>query len=110
MADKGWKQAERAHARDVGTERIPVTGERAGPDFVAGLFAYQLKVRQTVPGYLIDWLDGICASAKRRQQIGVVVMNQPHRPRRNALVILRWADWVALHGEPDIESCRSDGM
>lgn len=98
--DRGWKQSERAHARDVGTERIPVTGERHGADFVAGLFAYQLKVRATVPGYLMTWLDGICQTAATSQRIGVVVLNQPHRPRRKALVILRWADWVALHGEP----------
>ena len=30
MTDKAWKAFERRMARDVGTERIPVTGERDG--------------------------------------------------------------------------------
>lgn len=59
MADKGWKQAERRMARDVGCERIPVTGERHGADFADGLCVYQLKVRKAIPGWLWDWLEGI---------------------------------------------------
>jgi hypothetical protein len=32
MADKAWKAFERRLCRDVGTERIPVTGGRHGAD------------------------------------------------------------------------------
>lgn len=98
MSDKGWKRAERQHARDVGTERIPVTGERDGADFVAGPFAYQLKVRKVIPAWIGAWLGGICAMAARSNRTGVLVLNRPHRPRRAALVVLRWQDWVDLHG------------
>jgi len=35
---------ERRLARALGTERVPVTGERAGADFVDGVFAYQAKL------------------------------------------------------------------
>jgi len=97
MVDRAWKRSERDHARDVGTERIPVTGERAGADFATPLFAYQLKVRRRMPQWLFDWLDGIRGAATR-DQVGVLVINRPRRPRRDAVVVVRWSDWVALHG------------
>jgi hypothetical protein len=89
MADRGWKRAERMMARDVGTSRIAVTGERHAADFVGGRCAYQLKVRRSLPRWLFGWLDGICGDARRREQIGVLILNLPRRPRRDALVILR---------------------
>ena len=98
MPDRGWKQAERNHARDMGSERIPVTGERHGADFVDGLFAYQLKVRKVIPSWIFEWLRGICTTAATTDRIGVLVLNQPRKPRRDALVVLRWGDWVDLHG------------
>ena len=98
--ERGWKRAERRLARDVGTRRIPVTGERAGADFASGPFCYQAKVRRSLPAWLFDWLAGVCQAADRRGQTGVLVLNRPRAPRRHAVVILRWSDWVALHGLP----------
>ena len=98
--EHGWKRAERLLARDVGTRRIPVTGERAGADFASGPFCYQAKVRRSLPAWLFDWLSGVCQAADRRGQTGVLVLNRPRAPRRHAVVILRWSDWVALHGLP----------
>jgi hypothetical protein len=98
VSEKGWKRAERMLARDVGTERIPVTGEREGADFSTAPFAYQLKVRRSLPVWLFRWLDGIRANATGTGKTGVLVLNRPRRPRRDALVVLRWEDWVAEHG------------
>jgi hypothetical protein len=110
MPDKGWKKAERMLARDVGTQRIPVTGiDRHGADFVAGPFRYQAKVRKVIPKFLFDWLHGICASAATYGQTGVLVVNRPHRPRSEALVILRWRDWCDEHGAPPIPEVADDG-
>ena len=64
------------------------------------MFAYQLKVRSAFPDWIFKWLHGICG--RRDNRIGVLVLNRPHRPRRDALVILRWSDWVALHGTPPL--------
>ena len=109
VGDKGWKRAERMMARDVAEERIPVTGERAGRDFGSrGPFGYQLKVRRMLPKWLFEWLDGICANAARYGQIGVLVLNRPRRPRRHAVVVLRWKDGVGLHGHAGLPPDRTD--
>ena len=95
MADRGWKQFERRMARDVGTERIPVTGERHGADARTSLFAFQFKLRKTIPSWLFEWLAGICAPTGR---VGVLVLKQPRMRDEDAIVVLRWRDWVDLHG------------
>lgn len=69
------------------------------------MFGYQLKYRKTFPSWLWGWLSGIVARCAPDGQIGVLVLNKPRRERSEALVILRWADWVALHGEP-----KTDGI
>lgn len=103
MSDKGWKRAERMIAADCGGRRIPVTGERHGSDVDAAMFCYQLKVRRALPRWLFDWLAGIVASAKAKGKVGVLVLNIPRRPRRDALVLVRWSDWCDLHGRPDVD-------
>ena len=85
-------------ARDVGTERIPVTGERAGSDFTDAIACYQLKVRRMLPAWLWSWLGGIQGTATRQGRIGVLVLRVPRMRDDDALVILSWRDWVALHG------------
>lgn len=101
MADKGWKQAERRMAKDVGSQRIPVTGERHGADFADALCCYQLKVRKSLPSWLWTWLAGIVGAGKRSGRIGVLVLKQPRQRDDEALVILRWKDWRDLHGTPN---------
>ena len=100
MSDRAWKAFERRLARDVGTERIPVTGERAGADLEDELFCYQAKLGRRCPAYLAEWLAGIRAAGLARQpeRVGVVVWKPKRAEDRDALVILRWADWVELHG------------
>ena len=85
-------------ARDVGTERIPVTGERAGSDFTDAIACYQLKVRRMLPAWLWSWLGGIQGTATKHGRIGVLVLRVPRMRDDDALVILSWRDWVALHG------------
>lgn len=100
MADKGWKAAERRMAKDVGSQRIPVTGERHGADWRCGIGCYQLKVRKMLPSWLWSWLAGIQGAAMREGKVGVLVLKLPRQQDTDALVILSWRDWVSLHGEP----------
>lgn len=101
MADKRWKRVERVLARDVGSQRIPVTGERHGADFEDAIACYQVKSRKAIPGWLWEWHAGIQGTATAKDKAGVVVLHQPGQDRAKALVVLTWADWVDLHGNAD---------
>lgn len=100
MADKRWKRIERDMAKDVQTQRIPVTGERHGADFEDALACYQLKSRKAIPGWLWEWHQGICGTAKGKDKAGVVVLHRPGQRRAEALVVLSWRDWTDIVGEP----------
>jgi len=100
VPDRGWKKAERRLARDVGTERIPVTGQRHGADFEDGIAAYQVKVRRCLPGWLWTWYSGIKTTAAIKKKAGVLVLKRPRERDDDAIVILSWRDWRDLHGDP----------
>lgn len=99
MKNGSWKSVERRMARDVGTERIPVTGERHGSDFTDGIACYQLKVRRMLPAWLWAWLGGIQDTGRKQGKAGVLVLKLPRARDEEALVILSWRDWVDLHGD-----------
>lgn len=99
MADKRWKAAERRFARALGVERIPVTGvDRDGADFEDGVACYQLKSRKSIPGWLWGWLSGIQGTARTKDKCGVLLLHLPGQERGDALVVLSFKDWQALHG------------
>jgi len=116
VTERSWKAFERRCARDVGTERIPVTGERHGADAEDPMFCYQFKLGRSQPSYLREWLAGIVAAgaARRPGKVGVVVWKPKGARDGDALVLLRWCDWVALHGAvgapvSDRPSCPAGG-
>src|SRR5262245_40402948 len=99
MADRGWKQFERRACRDMGVERQAVTGERDGADNQPHeRFAFQFKLRRRLPAWLFTWLRGIVSTATRDGKIGVLVLKVPHMEDADGLAIVRWRDWVDLHG------------
>jgi hypothetical protein len=99
MSDKGWKQFERRCCRDMGVERQPVTGERDGADNAPHpMFCFQFKNRRMLPTWLFAWLSGITGAAARQDKIGVLVLKVPRMRDADALVVLKWSDWVQLHG------------
>ena len=51
-----------------------------------------------MPSYLRDWLRGITAAGERKNAIGIVVWKAPRALDDDAVVLLRLADWQALHG------------
>lgn len=99
MKNRSWKGAETRFARDVGSERKPCDGSRDGADFEDGLAVYQLKVRKSIPGWLWGWLTGIRTTGLLSKKIGVLVLKHPRQQDTDALVVLTWRDWVALHGD-----------
>lgn len=98
MSNTSWKQFERRMCRDVGTERIPVTGERHGADGATALFCFQFKLRNVFPLWLWDWTHEIATTGTRHGKVGVLVLKRPRQRDEDALVVLRWKDWVDLHG------------
>src|SRR5438309_642805 len=77
VSERGWKRFERDLARDVGTERIPVTGERDGADFETAVFVYSAKQRAAqFPRTVAAWLDRVVGKARSRTpgKVGVVVV------------------------------------
>ncbi len=109
MSRTGWKQFERRLAADCGGRRIPVTGiDRDGADVSHPMFGYQLKLRKSIPVWLGQWLAGIVGTAMDSGKIGVLVLKRPRQRDTEALVILRWADWILLHGAPIQENHDDD--
>jgi len=98
MPDRPGKAFERRVARALGTRRIPATGERHGADFQNGRFSYQAKLGRRFPAYLREWLEGIAAAAARTGRMGLVIWKPKGGRDRDAAVVLRFGDWVALRG------------
>ena len=98
MGDKTWKKFERRASRDMGVERIPVTGERHGADASTSMFCFQFKLRAMLPSWMWVWLAGIVTTATGDGKIGVLVLKTPSMEDGDSLVVLRWRDWVDLHG------------
>lgn len=93
-----WKNWEWQVGKDLGGRRIPVTGiDRADRDVEAGMFWYQLKLRKSLPGWIFDWLHGICAACPD-DRTGVLILRTPRMKNADALVVLKYKDWVHLHG------------
>lgn len=104
MADRGWKSFERRVSRDHGVERRPNTGERNGSDCMDHpVFCLQMKLRKAIPKCIRQWSDGIADVARRQHKVGVLIVKEPRLHDDNALVILRYRDWVALHGNQKAE-------
>lgn len=101
MAERGWKQFERRIARDHGVERQPITGERDASDAMEhAMFCFQMKLRKAIPKCIREWSDSIHRAAQKVDKVGVLIVKEPGKHDDNALVIVRYRDWVALHGTP----------
>ena len=106
---KGWKAFEMRVCRAHGVERQPVTGDRDGSDCKRhGMFSFQIKLRKSVPKSIREWSDAIHRWAQRDGTVGVLIVKEPGKHDANALVILRFDDWVALHGTPAAEELGGD--
>lgn len=98
-----WKGWERRVAHRLGGRRRPVTGlDRGDGDCFTPMFEVSCKLRKGQPAYLLEWLSEIRRNAVARGRIGLVVWKTPGRGRADddALVVLRWSDFIALHGVP----------
>ena len=83
----------------MGVERQAVTGARHGADNAPHpRFCFQFKLRRMLPSWLFAWLAGIVATAARDGKVGVLVLKTPRMQDGEAIALVRWRDWVDLHG------------
>lgn len=52
------------------------------------------------PVWIYEQLYGICDTAKRKGKTGVLVLKAPGMRDADAVVVLKWGDWVDLYGNP----------
>lgn len=88
--------------QQLGGRRIPVTGiDRHGADVVTPMFHAQLKLRNSLPQWLFDWLRGIVADATPQGKVGVLILRKPRQDDAEALVVMRYGDFRDLHGKAE---------
>lgn len=62
---------------------------------VGQTFFSQMKLRRSKPRELFDWLNGISVSTEAANRVGILVLDHPRV--KDALVVMRWSDWVQSH-------------
>ena len=96
MSTGRWKRQEREIAGLVGSRRNPNTGEYRS-DIDTPAFAYEVKTRKEIPG----WLKAAVQQAVRAAQdgqTGVVVLSEVSQGRKaERYAVLRLNDWLHWH-------------
>jgi hypothetical protein len=67
---------------------------------VTPMFHCQLKLRNSLPAWLWDWLSGIRGDATPAGKVGVLILRKPRQEDVDALVVMSYGDFVDLHGVP----------
>ena len=71
-----------------------------GSDYEDGLVCFSHKHSYNQPGYMLGWLRAITTFALGRKKIGCIVWHKKGGRMNDSLVVIRFADWVQLHGDP----------
>ena len=96
MPDRAWKKTERAIARRLGGERLPVNGRGNQPDVRTPWLAVEVKHRRRLPGWLTAALAQASADAGRT--LPLVVLHEAGQPHAEDIVCLRLADFEQWFG------------
>lgn len=92
-----WKRAERRIAQLTGGCRVPVTGRRGQPDVAHPWLAIEVKTRERLPRWLVAALAQ-ARDAASSDQLPVVVLHERGMRYRDALLVLRLADFLDWFG------------
>lgn len=102
-----WKPVERALAKLLGGERVPVSGRTRGwaPDIKHHWLALEVKSRKNLPIFLANAMDQAEKSAawsKRRgegDRLPVAIIHQDGGHYRNSLIVLRLGEFIDHFGD-----------
>jgi len=91
-----WKAVERAIAKILGGQRIPITG-RAEIDIDHPWLAIEVKARHRLP----QWIEKAMLHAETGppHKLPIVVLHEEGRDHRNDLVMMRLGDFTAWFGD-----------
>lgn len=109
MPDKSWKAAERAVARILGGERVPVSGRIRGhaPDIAHASLSLEIKHRQSVP----RWIESALQQAEASSTDGklpVAVLHADGKPYADSLCLIRLQDLAYYLTEPQTKGDASE--
>lgn len=98
--DKSWKRSERAIAKVLGGERVPVTGRARGsaPDVAHTWLSIECKERKELPAWLRDAIAQARASV-RGEQLPVAILHEKGTRHAEDLVVVRLADFRQWFGD-----------
>lgn len=96
-----WKSVERAVAKYIGGERVPITGRQRGdePDIKHWWLSVEVKTRAKVPEWIKDAGRQAAAAKKREDQLPVVILHEKHQAIKDSLVIVRAEDFMDWFGD-----------
>ena len=97
MADKLWKQTERAVARRLGGVRVGPSG-KATADVVSDWLSVEVKTRKTLPAWLLSAIE---QAAKNNDdgRLPVVVLHQVGQRHDSDIVAMRLSDFEEWFGD-----------
>ena len=100
MAEARWKQHERLVAGALGGQRQPNTGRR-GPDIVSSTWGIELKVRRSLPQWLLKAIAQAEEGARATGRLPLLVLVCPRGRGRPPLrlAVLRLEALVAWRRE-----------
>ena len=93
--DKRWKASERAQAKLLGGERVPVTGRQRGsaPDIKHEWLSIESKSRKVIPGWLREAMEQAEASV-RGGQLPVAIIHTVGERHPKDLIVMRLGDFL----------------
>ena len=83
-----WKHVERAVAKRLGGQRVPVSGRAGQPDIAHSWLAIEVKHRRKLPQWLTKALEQ-AERAARPDQLPVAIIHRHGERHSEDLVVLR---------------------
>jgi hypothetical protein len=96
--DKPWKATERATARLLGGERVPINGRGSAPDVEHDHLSIEVKHRRVMPQWIKDALDQAVAASDGRQRLPIVVVHEHAKRHLDDVVMVSMRDWIDWFG------------
>jgi len=100
MKTSTWKSTERAIAKRLNGQRIPITGRQRGdvPDVHHDWLSIEVKHRAKLPAWLLDAMAQAVA-AQREGQLPIVILHQSGERHNDDIVCVRLRDFAEWFGD-----------